>query len=231
MKQLVLDIGIRNQPQLDQIDAQANPVLVDRLRALVVGLASKNQDFKTPAIYVWGVAGCGKTHLLRALAGTLDQQGQAIGWLDAQGEQTSAWDARWCAGLLDDVDDYQPGLQETAFQWFIDAQTHQKPIVATGRRPPADLPLREDLRSRLAWGEVFAMHPPGDERRREILQTQATARGLKLSTEVSDYLLTRFSRDLGHLVGLLDQLDRYAMQRQRPITIPLVKAMMDEAED
>ncbi len=231
MKQLALDIGIRNQPQLDQMDAQANAVLLEQLRAWLDRLASDKQVRMTPAIYIWGEAGCGKTHLLRALARALGQQGLTFGWMDPHSEQSSSWDAQWCAGLLDAVDDYQPAQQARAFQWFIDAQTHQKPLIATGRRPPADLPLREDLRSRLGWGEVFRMQPPGDERRREILQAQARARGLNFSTEVADYLLTRFSRDLGHLISLLDQLDRYAMQRKRPMTIPLIKAMMEEAED
>jgi DnaA family protein len=40
--------------------------------------------------------------------------------------------------------------------------------------------------------------------------------------------LTRFSRDLGSLVQLLDQLDLYALQNQRPITIPLIKSMLEE---
>ena len=29
--------------------------------------------------------------------------------------------------------------------------------AAAGRLPPVDLPLRDDLRTRLAWGHVFAL--------------------------------------------------------------------------
>ncbi len=42
-----------------------------------------------------------------------------------------------------------------------------------------------------------------------------------------DFVLRRFARDLGSLMQLLDQLDRYALQSQRAITIPLVKAMLE----
>jgi DnaA family protein len=43
-----------------------------------------------------------------------------------------------------------------------------------------------------------------------------------------DFMLNRFSRDLGSLVQLLDQLDGYALQTQRAITIPLLKSMLED---
>ncbi|HNE73013.1 MAG TPA: DnaA regulatory inactivator Hda, partial [Giesbergeria sp.] len=45
--------------------------------------------------------------------------------------------------------------------------------------------------------------------------------------EVMDYMLSRFSRDLGSLMQLLDRLDAYALRAQRAITIPLLKAMLE----
>jgi DnaA family protein len=44
-----------------------------------------------------------------------------------------------------------------------------------------------------------------------------------------DFTLRRFSRDLGSLMQLLDGLDRYALQTQRALTIPLVKSMLENA--
>jgi DnaA family protein len=44
---------------------------------------------------------------------------------------------------------------------------------------------------------------------------------------VMDFILHRFSRDLGSLMQLLEHLDAYALQAQRAITIPLVKAMLE----
>ena len=41
------------------------------------------------------------------------------------------------------------------------------------------------------------------------------------------YMLKRFSRDLGSLMQLLDNLDQYALQTQRALTIPLVRAMLE----
>jgi DnaA family protein len=62
-----------------------------------------------------------------------------------------------------------------------------------------------------------------------VLRRQADARGLVLSEEVIGFVLSRFARDLTHLVQLLDRLDAYSLQTQRPITIALVKSMLESA--
>jgi DnaA family protein len=60
-----------------------------------------------------------------------------------------------------------------------------------------------------------------------VLRQAADDRGIALSDEVMDFMLTRFSRDLGSLMELLKLMDGYALQTRRAITIPLIKAMMD----
>ena len=59
------------------------------------------------------------------------------------------------------------------------------------------------------------------------LGSEVYARGVFLGDEVMDFMLNRFSRDLGSLMQLLDQLDAYALRTQRAITIPLLKAMLE----
>jgi DnaA family protein len=60
-----------------------------------------------------------------------------------------------------------------------------------------------------------------------VLRQEADARGIFLSDEAMDFILNRFSRDLGNLMQLLDQLDGYSLQTQRAITVPLIKSMLD----
>jgi DnaA family protein len=43
-----------------------------------------------------------------------------------------------------------------------------------------------------------------------------------------DYLLTRFARDLGSLMALLAQLDRFSLAERRAVTVPLLKKMVNE---
>jgi DnaA family protein len=130
--------------------------------------------------------------------------------------------------LLDDVHLYTAVQQHAAFNWFVNAQTLQRGVLAAGALPPADLKLREDLRTRLGWGHVFQLHVLSEPERRAVLRQAADARGVFLGDEVMDFMLTRFSRDLGSLMQLLEQLDGYAMQAKRAITIPLIKAMLQD---
>ena len=94
-----------------------------------------------------------------------------------------------------------------------------------------DLPLREDLRSRLGWGVVFALQPLAEAEARAVLRRAADHRGIFLSDEVMDYLLTRFARDLAHLMALLERLDEFALSQKRAVTVPLLKQMLAEGGD
>jgi DnaA family protein len=94
--------------------------------------------------------------------------------------------------------------------------------------PPVDLPLRDDLRTRLGWGHVFALAPLAESEARAAMRREADRRGLFLSDDVMSYLLTRFARDLKHLMTVLDRLDEFALVHKRAITVPLLKQMLAE---
>ena len=132
---------------------------------------------------------------------------------------------------MDDCHLYTAEQQAAAFNWFVNAQMPAvgaaRWVLAAADRPAADLPLRDDLRTRLGWGHVFALPALSEADRRRVLRRAADERGIFLSDEVMDYMLSRFSRDLSNLMALLDQLDGYALRTQRPITIPLLRAMLD----
>ena len=220
MKQLALDIGLASVPTLDNFFAGANQAVQQHLR-LYLALP------RSPVpCYLWGDAGSGKTHLLKGLQHSLQEQGAPSGWMDANTRDPLAFDSRWQAVLLDDVQWYDSAQQQAAFNWFVNAQTQQIPVFASGALPPADLKLREDLRTRLGWGLVFQLLNLSYEQRQQVLLEAAQARGLSLSQEVVDFMLNRFSRDLSSLMQLLDALDTFALRTQRAVTIPLIKTML-----
>ena len=130
--------------------------------------------------------------------------------------------------LLDACEALDATQQHAAFALFIEAGTHGMPIAAAGTLPPIDLPLREDLRTRLAWGHVFALEALTESDARAALRREADRRGIFLSDEVMDYLLTRFSRDLQHLMALLERLDEFALSQSRAVTVPLLKRMFEQ---
>jgi len=228
MKQIALDLALAPQPALADYHTggdAANAAALEYLR-----LWAENASRSPVPVYLWGTAGCGKTYLLCAARAALEEQGAQVGWLDARGNVRALFDERWDAVLLDGVEGYGPERQHIAFNWFVNAVSpaNGRPcaVLAAGRLPPADLPLREDLRTRLGWGHVFELHPLSDTACRAVLIQAARARGLALPGEVLDFVLTRFARDLGSLMQLLEALDGYALQTRRAVTIPLVKDML-----
>ncbi|MBA3058351.1 MAG: DnaA regulatory inactivator Hda [Gammaproteobacteria bacterium] len=226
MKQIALDIGLATGPTLSSFFAGPNEAALRHLQIWVGDGASASLRSPVPT-YLFGPGGSGKTHLLRAVQAALQEQGASVGWLDASVQQPPEFDERWRAVLMDEVHFYNPVQQQAAFNWFINAQTWQRAVVAAGELPPTELKLRDDLRTRLGWGHVFQLQLLGETERRAVLRQAADARGVVLSDEVMDFMLTRFSRDLGNLMELLELIDGYALQTKRAITIPLIKTMMD----
>ena len=227
MKQIALDIGVSVGPGLGNFHPGHNAAALAHLELWMAGRT------RSPVpTYLWGDNGSGKTHLLRAVADHIRNQGARVGWMDKTTVQPPEFNPEWEVLLLDDVQFFSAVQQHMAFNWFVNAATpgaaRQPWVLAAGCVPPQDLPLREDLRTRFGWGHVFHLQLLDDDQRREVLLKHAQTLGMHLGNDLLDYLLSRFSRDLGHLVDLLEQLDNYALQTQRPLTIPLLRAMLDE---
>jgi len=228
MRQIALDIGVDVGPTLSNFEPGQNAAALEHLQLWMAG----NTRSPVPT-YLWGEQACGKSHLLSAVAQAITSQGHRVGWMDASLAEPPAFDAGWDVLLMDDVDAYTAVQQHAAFNWFVHAATpgalRQPWVLAAGLLPPQDLPLREDLRTRLGWGHVFHLQVLSETDRRAVLVRHAHMLGMTLNTDLLDYMLTRFSRDLGHLIDLLHRLDAFALQTQRPLTIPLLRAMLDES--
>jgi DnaA-homolog protein len=226
MKQIALDIGLASSPSFTNFFCGPNEAALKHLT-----LWTSNALRSPVPTYLWGVAASGKTHLLKAVREALREQGAASGWMDASIMEPPDFDERWAAVVLDDCHLYTAVQQQAAFNWFVNALNapdgRPRWVLAAGNAPPADLQLREDLRSRLGWGHVFALEALTELERRAVLRKEADSRGVFLSDDAMDFILSRFSRDLGSLMQLLDQLDAYALQTQRAITIPLIKSMLE----
>jgi DnaA family protein len=227
MQQIALDIGFSTGPTLASFWTGSNAAALEHLRLWT----DAHTDSRSPVpTYLWGESACGKTHLLRGVCEALLSQGASVGWLDASTAIPASYDDRWAAVILDEVHLYDAVQQHAAFNWFVNALSprdgHARWVLAAGTLPPADLKLREDLRTRLGWGHVFHIELLDEPERRAVLRKEADTRGIFLGDDVMDFMLKRFSRDLGSLMQLLDHLDGYALRTQRAVTIPLLKAML-----
>ena len=217
MRQIPLALGPVAAPSFDTFLAGANQAALEHLRQLTL---------RSAPTYLWGASGSGKTHLLAALAGAWQAMGARVGWFAPATPAPWAFDEGWSLVMLDDCEALNAAQQQAAFTVFVEATTAGVPVVAAGSLPPVDLPLREDLRSRLGWGVVFALQPLAEADVRAALRRAAEQRGIVLSDEVIGYLLTHFARDLTHLMALLARLDEFALSQQRAVTVPLLKQML-----
>jgi DnaA family protein len=156
------------------------------------------------------------------------ERGQRAGWFDAGTPAPWTLEPEWALVVIDRCEALDAVAQQAAFALFVEASAEGVQLAAAGRLPPVDLPLRDDLRTRLAWGHVFALQPLADAQARGVLRREADRRGIFLSDEVMDHLLTHHRRDLGHLMPLLDRIDHFALARSRRITVPLLRLMLAE---
>jgi DnaA family protein len=172
--------------------------------------------------YLWAETGAGKTHILHGLAATPGSRYIAF---DAGPDQfTYAPDTSLY--LVDDIDRLTPERQIDAFALFNQVREHGAYMVCAGPVPPAVLPVREDLRTRMGWGLVYQIHGLSDDEKIAALTQAAEARGLTLSASVLPYLLSHFKRDMRSLSTMLDALDQYSLETQRPVTLPLLRDLL-----
>ena len=199
MQQLPLEISPPLEADFGNFVEGPNAEAFARVRELASG------DSRERILYLWGAAGCGRSHLRRAAAR-----------------------ANPALVIADDVDRLEAEQQQALFVAINEAREGGPGVLAAGPKPPAGLALRDDLRTRLAWGLVYELLPVGDEDKARHLKSLAQARGLRLSDDILHYLLTRLPRDMANLQSVLEVLDRYSLMRQRALTLPLVKEALAE---
>jgi DnaA family protein len=157
-------------------------------------------------IYIWGEAGSGRSHLLHACA-------------------------RTGLATVDDVETLDERGQIDLFNRINAAREAGTAVLAAGNAPPAQLGLREDVKSRLAWGLVYHVKVLSDAERSLYLVVEAERRGMRLADDVVAYLLARVRRDLPSLGSILDALDRASLEQKRHLTLPLVRDVLKTLDE
>ncbi|MDR0674422.1 MAG: DnaA regulatory inactivator Hda [Zoogloeaceae bacterium] len=214
MRQLLLDLLPEAPPSLDNFVPGGNGEAQAALRAW---LGARADD---PCFLLWGDTGSGKTHLLRA-SGLfyLDaRQNPALADLP-QAARDGAED--WA---LDNLEALDPAGQGVFFNRInrVRAEGGGR-LLCAARSAPFHLALREDVRTRLGQGLIYRLEPLSDAEKLAALEAQAKERAMPFTREGLSYLLCRASRDMRTLSSLVAALDRYSLERKRPITLPLLR--------
>jgi DnaA family protein len=206
MRQLPLQISQAAEPSFENFVPGENGEALARVRELAEGRSSSTS--REAIVYLWGETGSGRSHLLRAAAR-----------------------ANAALVIADDVQALDDEAQQRLFSAINAARDGGAAVLAAGSVAPAALELRADLRTRLAWGLVYHLRPLAEADKLRHLQAEARRRGLSLGDDIAAYLLARVPRDLATLTALLEALDREALTRKRPLTLPLVREVLEASND
>jgi DnaA-homolog protein len=236
MNQLVLQVFTPPRYSFDSIIPHEG---IDAALSAIRTVYAKGET-PFPALFICGPSGTGKTHILNAVATLManrwsEHQG-VVKLISAQGDPPTF-------GGLDDIvlsmDDSMTDLRCVAIDdlhllpeedsvklWSLcNLMTRiGAPLFLASRLPWEEMFAdNPHLKSRVASGLAFQLEPPTDRVRLLILDKMARDRNIRISHDVSNYIVTRKSRSVKDLEKLLDNVDRYSLELGRRITLPLIK--------
>ncbi len=223
-RQLLLDLHRSQIPSFDNFVPGANAELLERLRQLA-------EPQETDALYLWGPAGSGRSHLLRATASTaVAEPGRPVVAYRGEDLPDALELPRGALLIVDDIDRLSPAAQITLFRLYNSARLGGYGLLLSGPQPPQALALREDLRTRVGQCLIFSLQPLTDEEKAAALQRHAERRSMRLEEAVVQYLLRHGRRDLPSLLAAVDALDHASLELKRPPTLPLLREVLDAVE-
>ncbi len=207
-------------------------------------VASQPGDHYNP-LFIYGGVGLGKTHLVNAIGHEIQEKQPAlkIGYLssktfidnliaslrnDRMGEFKQRF-RRVDVLILDDVQLLagRERTQEEFFHTFNTLHELRRQIVLTSDKVPKDIPdLEERLRNRFEWGLIADIQPPDVETRVAILEKKADLEGIPLDHEVALFIAGHIASNVRELEGSLTRLGAYASLHRRPITVDLVREVL-----
>jgi DnaA family protein len=228
--QLPLDLSIRVHSTYDNLLAGGNSEAISAVQELVTGSNHPNHR----QLLLHGPPGSGKSHLLQAACHHATSHGLQSQWLDLV-EVVS-----WPEGALDGLEQLdllaldrleslsgKPKAELLLFNLFNRCRDRGCNLLIASRLPPSELSFKlKDLHSRLQWGACYTIRPLDDNGLQQLLQLQASARGIRLDPEVASYILRKEQRDPERLLNLLGLIERATLAAGRRVTIPFVRQLL-----
>ena len=193
------------------------------------------KDDKNKLIWIAGLKGTGKTHILQATVNYMDDGDNRLLYLPMVESKDFTPDILDNLNQFDlvAIDDIENVIGD--FSWeeqlliLYEELIHTKcRILISSSDTPQGLRFKlPDLASRFSLGLVDRLKPMNEEQIIKAISLHATVRGFNLPEEVAKYLISRVPRDVSVLVDIIKLLDYESLSKQRKLTVPFIKTVLD----
>jgi len=211
--------------------------------------SSKSVAEKPGAIYnplfLYGGAGLGKTHLVQAIGNYQINQGKKVIYttfeqfmnkftshLRSQTMDRFRDHFRECDVLIIDDIQFLSGKEQTQeefFHTFNALHQEKKQIIITSDRQPHKIGrLADRLKSRFEWGMMADIQPPELETKIAIIQKKCEIDGIKLNTEIINYIATNMGNNIREIEGAIIKLNAYSIMMNQKLTLEFAQNVIKE---
>tara|TARA_B110000305_G_scaffold194062_1_gene217929 strand:+ start:58 stop:654 length:597 start_codon:yes stop_codon:yes gene_type:complete len=198
---------------MDQLLLNIHPPSIKSLENFVIGdnfeaisvIKKFTTDKNLQFFYLWGVQGSGKSHLSSVV-----KNNNIL--------------------VIEDIESMSDIEQIQAFSIFNNCKENGKKLFITGSNSPNNMGLRSDLASRLSWGIVYQIKALTDNEKKLALLNHSKQKGMSSNVKVIEYCMKNLKRDLHYLIATLDALDSWSLKTKKPMTIPLLKKLLETKE-
>ncbi len=186
-------------------------------------------------VFIRGSEGSGKSHLLNAACNLAQNLGQRAFYLalcnlpDGAADGLAGLEEEMDVVCIDDMDRVagRPRWENSLFHFFNRFRARNGRLVISSLHLLSALPFQlPDLASRLAWGLQLQLEALDDDGKKEVLRRKAAAQGIVLPAEVTNYLLSRGSRNMVSLLHNLEAIRVAALTGKRKITLALARKVL-----
>ncbi len=198
-------------------------------------------------LFIYGSAGLGKTHILRAIQHfvmEVEPQRKVLyvstetflnefvdSIKNSSGNDFKRRYRQIDVLLVDDIQfiEGKDRLQEELFHTFNDLYGANRQIVLSSDRPPDAIPtLEERLKSRFMMGLLTDIQPPDIETRMAILRKKAERDAILLPNDVSEFIAANIVNNIRELEGALNKVTAFANLNGEPMTTTLAEQVLGD---
>ena len=224
MRQIPLDVSLSEYMTFETFYLGPNKSVVDSLR-----------DEKNQLIWLAGLEGFGKTHLLHAFLNSHEHENKKVLYLPMSESKVFTADildnlAQYDLVAIDDIENIIGDMtwEEQLLKFYEDSYSTRNKILITANDTPKGLNfLLPDLSSRFNLALIERLRPMNEDEMIKAILIHSKARGFDLPEDSAKYLINRVPRDVSVLIDMIKLLDYESLSMQRKLTIPFIKTVLD----